>query len=703
VDVARLALDDASIVDASIRDLLVSATPEMPSGMKRSSFLPLGGVKRVTHQVYEIASRLAQKDLEDAWLSLFYLVYDTFKKPGYNETRAGHSPPALLAWNAARNRSPAALLDVLAPPPRIPSASVVIDVVGDLDVDALRERLAATSAVDRMIALRAITPPRLEKLIPELMYAAVRDESADVRAEAQEVARQTNKKVKAKLAAAGRPFIDSDDPRVCAAALLLLQKSGAPIAGADLARFLRHRAAEVQVAACASVGKGAGAEVEEGVTAILQHGDDTTRVAALRAATLIGVSHVVRPALWVEALRTIVREGPDVRLATYLLGEMGEVASPAALDVIRALPKSEGAAAEALIAFGAIPPEGRTLLEEYARSADSDVAEGASEVLETLVGVVAVTLEDRVKRLATELASENPEVRSTAVYYTKQLGSDGAALLPTLRALGDQIARDPARESELSSVREALVAIGCPVDDLPHPPSHFEVVAGTPPREQSRDGELMIGELTRKFEHGHVGVHRSSKGLWNVETGKLLFLVDDAEVLGVVPGGREAVAVRTVVRPDATYGGTSRSDVDWCFERRAIPSGAVLASMPLSGPFTYGSPSMLDVRVTEEGTVATVFCADEDHTYLFQIALGDDASPDRLLDEAPRPWNRRTHGQVMRGGTPTAKKGPTKKVARGSGTKKKVRATSPTKSGKRVATKSTTDRAKVRHTPRTKK
>ena len=118
---------------------------------------------------------------------------------------------------------------------------------------------------------------------------------------------------------------------------------------------------------------------------------------------------------------------------------------------------------------------------------------------------------------------------------------------------------------------------------------------------------LLIG-----LANGERAIARAGEalGLWDAGTGKLLFAIDGAQLLELVPGRAEAAVLR-----------------GWTFERFAVPAGTRLSTLPIPKALAHGRPTSLSIAAD----LATVWCDDADVPYRFHIKL----DPDRVLDEAP--------------------------------------------------------------------
>lgn len=124
---------------------------------------------------------------------------------------------------------------------------------------------------------------------------------------------------------------------------------------------------------------------EAGVIARLRDVDVEVRAEALGEVERVGVASFTQIDRLVDALRIAVRVGPAVATAKAieLLGRLGPRAAAAALDVCRALASTPdpGAAAETLVAFGALPAPARAILEAHASGPRAEVVAAAERVL----------------------------------------------------------------------------------------------------------------------------------------------------------------------------------------------------------------------------------------------------------------------------------------------------------------------------------
>jgi hypothetical protein len=252
-------------------------------------------------------------------------------------------------------------------------------------------------------------------------------------------------------------------------------------------------------------------------------------------------------------------------------------------------------------------------------------------------GAPEVPLKLRLERAEREIASDDLDTRYSGIWAVEDLGPEAAALIPVLSAAGGRIAAsdDYREKAQLEKIRKTLLALGCAVNDLPRPPSRLEAYRGSTPREHKVVDGLVVADIGGFVQHGVVSVPVSSLGLWDNGTGKLLFVVDGAQLLEPVPGRREAACLRTIVRADAKHGGTSRSDLDWVFERRSVPCGDTVSSLKIPRAFTYGWPSSLSVSLQAQDIVVSVVVGDEDEPSQFRIQLGREGLADVLLDDKP--------------------------------------------------------------------
>jgi hypothetical protein len=635
--VALRAVEEAGVSRAAVTTLR-GAVAGKAAG--KAGVMPAGGVRRIEWCARRIAAAAGQGDLDDVELHMRAMVRDLFAPVGIGE-EARRPSEIQAAWKASVSRSVAALLDVVAPPPRVLAPALAVIAGAKRSAAAHRKGLAAGPAAGRVAALRAVPRAMLESLVVELAALAVDDPEPYVRAEAVRIAAGGNQKLRARFEAIVQTRV-AVAPAAALAALAAIKR--APPADVLAALLVDPASATVRAAACACVRAGpVSRDVEAGLLLALRDADTGVRAAALSAVSRWGIAqHATKLDSLVDALRIAARVGPDIRHAIYLLGQLGPRAAAAGLDVCRQLAATPNPyqAHETLVAFGSLPPPARAILEGHARGPRSDVASAAEAVLSKVLGVTLdIPVQLRLDRARAEIESVDRDVRSRGIFAARRGGMDAAPLVPALRALGERVATDDTIEgkAELSRVREALTALGCSPTDLPRPPSRFEAWRGNTPRERAVDGPYMIGEITSFVRHGAVSVPTSSLGLWEQATGALVFVVPDAQLLALVPGRDEAATLRTIVKADAKHGGTSRADLAWMFSRHAIPSGEIVASLALPESFTYGWPSHLSIS---DG-IAHLVGGDEDEPYQFTIALASGPKPDRLLDPAPVPLKRR--------------------------------------------------------------
>jgi hypothetical protein len=391
---------------------------------------------------------------------------------------------------------------------------------------------------------------------------------------------------------------------------------------------------EVRSAALACLDRPARLALIDAILPSLER-SSATQLAALKALHKIEPARLVElaPRL-VSPLRSIVR-GTDpelVRSAIYVLTKLGPEAKGASLDIARALAVMRGPyqGHQALVAIGAPLDEVVEVLSAFVEDAPSRVAMAAAGALKALGGVLPeVPVSRRLERAGRELAADDPDDRRAAMRVASDLGAQGVGLIPALHELGMRLAVSEAvpDRAELSAVRETLTALGVPADDLPRPPSRLAGYRGLTPRTNAVRGPYVIGSLSGFVSHGAVTIPYGSLGLWDDTTGALLFVIERAQLLDLIPGRTEVAVIRTVTGPEAKHGGTSRADLVWTFERHAVPSGDLLASLVIPPELTYGWPGALTFK---EGRVR-VLCGDEDRPYHFDVDLLPEG--DRL-----RPW-----------------------------------------------------------------
>ncbi|MBA2543233.1 MAG: hypothetical protein H0V17_26565 [Deltaproteobacteria bacterium] len=517
--VALLALDEAGDPTSSrstIEQALQAAAPlerlHRPSSARRQVTWGVAQLAMAAEQPARAYSRLRE---------LLTVLFEPFN---------GAPRPAAPAPEVALGMAPAALLDTLAPPPRVLSRDLAVG--QKLDVRAL---LADPALARRVLGIRAIPQASIGSYASELAAVIAgsatrgRDAAADaiagveadiLRAEAIAVCAHAADKPRAKVAAALQPYLRSTDGGVRASAIDGLHAVRARLDEAQLLAAMQDPVGAVRAAAIRTIATGPFAlgharrsypnEIERLLIALLEDVDPEVRGAVLGAITRHSAMH--GPAL-VEPLRAVVRRGDrEARTAIYLLGQLGAHATTAAIDIARALASATNPhqAGEALIAGNRV----------------------------AMIGSV--------------------DARST-----------------------------------LSQIREVLGMLGVADDDLPRPPSRLEAYRGISPREVETHGAYAIASIDERVEHGAVSVPVKSLGLWDHGTGKRLFVIDRAEVLELIPGRAEVAVIRTEVRSDAKRGGTARTDLAWWFERYAIPTGERLASLAIPLAFTFGWPTRL--------------------------------------------------------------------------------------------------------------
>jgi len=615
VRAALAAIDEAgdpTHVRSIVEGALVEAAP------LRRLARPAGAKPRVGWAARQLA--MAADQPARAYARLQELVAALF------EPVAGTARPPAPAPEVAAAATPGALLDALAPPPRVLSREVAL--AAKLDPDAL---LAEPTLARRVLGVRAIPQAMIGR------HAAVLAELIagpdPLAAEALAICRPAAASLRGKLASPLTDRLDDADGATRARALAALHGLELPIDDARIAAALHDPVADVRIAAAHTINRDPVAEtVEIALTSRLADDDEGVRTAALGAVIRYPALH--GPAL-VEALRAIVRRGDSsAREAIYLLGKLGSIARDAAIDIALGLastsnPHQAGEALARITRGSAIDQAIVEALRGALTGPRSDAARTAMVMLQTLgIPFDEPAVEQRLARATAELAGPDRMWRRSGLYEAQRLGAAAVALIPAIRDLGERlaaVASIDARE-DLRLVREVLTELGVADDDLPRPPSRLEAYRGIAPRELQIHGAYAVGSISESAGHGAVPV--SSLGLWDHGTGKRLFVIERAQVLAFVPKRAEIAVVRTAVRPDARHGGTGRADLAWWFERYAVPSGDRVASIEIAAPLTAGWP----VKISIAGGLATVWCADESGPYRFHVTLGD---PDQVIDEAP--------------------------------------------------------------------
>jgi hypothetical protein len=562
---ALVALDEARD-PLRIRSTIANAldTPAPPRNLPK----PTGTLKRIAWAADQLA--MCADDPARAYANLRELVGVML------EPLAGTRRAAAPAPEVALTLSPSSLLDALMPPPRVLAREVAIAAKPDLDIDAL---LASRRTVDRVLGIRSIATAALGRYADQ-MAALIVDPDEVVRSEAIEVCGHATGKVRAKIAAALARLVDlpsassdipSSDTAARAAAVDGLRALKLPLADARLAACLRDASPLVRAAAARSVLTTCLPDVGAALVACLADPDARVRATVLDAVARCSTLH--RPSL-VAPLQTLVqRHDGDTRAAVYLLGKLHEAHRDGVIATLRAC-------------------------EHGARS---DVARAATLVLEQLkVPASNVPVEVRMLRAARELASTEKETQLAGLFEAARLGESARPLVPAIKRLGEEVVA----ADVLAKVQDVLGDLGVPPAELPKPRAALAAWRGIAPRERAVHGAYAIASVRE------LGI-----GVWDRATGALLFVVEGAELLEVLPGRAEVGVLRV-------------ADEEWSFERYVVPSGERIASLVIPEALAYGWPSSLAVA----GGLVTVWCGDEDEPYRFHIKLGD---PDRLLDDEP--------------------------------------------------------------------
>lgn len=640
VRVALAAIDEAgdptgdrAIVEAA----LVSAAP-----LARLA-RPANARKRVTWAARQLA--IAADQPARAYERLGELVAALFEPLATRPTRFDPTAPprpTLPAPEVAAKMTPAALLDVLAPPPRILSRDIAS--TAKLDIEAL---LADPSREQRILGVRSIPQASLGKFSAALAQL-ITGEDEVLRAEAFAVCARAADSLRSKVVAALAVLLDVEPARR-SRALDGMRELEMPLGDERLASLLHDQDARVRVAAARSVIRGRlPAVVDMALIARLADDDADVRAAALGA--VIRYPAVHGPAL-VDPLRTLLQRAEGTvavrtttREAIYMLGRLGAIARDAAVDIAVALASStnphQAGEALALITCGsAVDDRIIATLHQGLAGPRSDVARAAAMVLEGLgLPVPELSAEARIVRAATEIESSEPEIQRAGLFEAKRLGRAASSLIPVIRSLGERLVAidTPTARAVLTQVREVLTALGVAADELPRLGSRLESWQGQTPREVEVHGAYVIASIAES-----AAVSVPSLGVWDNGTGKRLFVVERAALLVFIPGRAEVAALRTSRKPDAS--GTSPADLAWSFERFDVPSGEPRGAIVVPAPMTYGWPASLAIA----GELATVWCGCrrlgmEDAPYRFHVKLGD---PDRVIDEVPvlgeRPSSRK--------------------------------------------------------------
>ncbi len=342
-----------------------------------------------------------------------------------------------------------------------------------------------------------------------------------------------------------------------------------------------------------------------------------------------GSGHV-DPAL-LERLAQVVEAGTEQerRMALAIVTKLGAAARPIALAVARAFASNDDVGfAEALLALQPLPEDCRAPITSAAARSPSN-ARSANEVLEKAFGV-RIPLAERIAQIERALASSDRDERISALMAAAALPRAAGAALPIVLAHGAKVVarlgEGEERDSELSFTRDALRALGCPPDDLPHRPSRLEAFRGSVPVSRAHvEAGYVVATFSSTRSEAPAGIALGSVGVWDDASGKVLFVVDGAEHLCILPDRAEALAVRT-------KGGRGPGGA-WFVERFALPSGERLTSLEVR-EYAFGWVAGLDVRRDGDALVATVRVGDEDGATRFRVRLGRGRDPDALVASA---------------------------------------------------------------------
>lgn len=558
---ALVALDE--IGDPTNVGAAITAALEIPAAPRQIA-KPAGTLKRVAWSAQQLA--MCADDPARAYANLRELCGALF------EPIAGGRRAPAPAPEVALTLSSAALVDALVPPPRVMARELAI--AAKPDIDAL---LASPLALERVLGIRSIATGALGRRA-DAVAACIVDTDETVRAEAIEICSHATGKVRAKIAAAIARFVDMSTPSTPglsgpdtrAAALDGLRALKLPLADARLSASLRDANPQVRAAAARSVLTTCMPDVGAALVTCLADDDPGARTAALDAVTRCTTLH--RPSL-VAPLQTLVqRHDGDTRGAVYLLGKLHEADREGVIAALRAC-------------------------EHGPRS---DVARAATLVLGQMKAAPGdVPVETRLLRAARELASSERETQLAGLFEAARLGDAARPLVPAIRRLGEEVVA----AEVLAKVQDVLGGLGVPPAELPRARAALEPWRGIAPRERTTHGAYTIATVRE------LGI-----GLWDRATGALLFVVEGAELLEVLPGRAEVGALRVAD--------------GWHFERYAVPSGERVGALVIPETLAHGWPSSLAAA----GGLVTVWCGDEEAPYRFHIKLGD---PDRLLDDEP--------------------------------------------------------------------
>ena len=516
--------------------------------------------QQVTWAVRQLAAHVAGNDPARAYRALRELLGALFE-PVAGST-AARSPVSGLpdAGEPALRSAPAPEVALTMPAARL------LDVLAPPPRVVPAELARGTTAeladpdpVRRVLAIRALRKPSLAKVAQQIAAIIACDPIAYVRAEATALAASANEATRGKLAGALGEYLEHEQGETRAAAIDAIRALRASLDENQLASRLHDPVPIVRAAALQTILGGQHAPtVDAAVLAALRDPDPVVCYAALGAVARYTKLH--GPVL-VEPLRAVaLREDGDPRAAIYLLGKLGDAS-----------------ALQAAVTCGR-----------------SDVAHAAELVLQQLGETAhALTADERIARAARELASDDPDARRAGLLEARRL--EARALLPAIRALtGEPLAR------------EILGALGEPIPDA-RPLDHY------------RDQVPALRAI-----HGAYAVARAGDalGVWDHGTGTLLFAIEGAQILELVPGRAEAAVLR-----------------GWTFERYTIPTGERISSLAIPKDLTSGRPTSLAIAAD----LATIWCDHADAPYRFHIKL----DPDRLLDDKPTP-GRRTKRKTLR-------------------------------------------------------
>jgi hypothetical protein len=551
---ALLALDETG--DPTNLAPAITAALEAPAA-PRAIAKPTGTLKRVAWSAEQLA--MCAGDPARAYANLRELLAAMF------EPVAGTRRAPAPAPEVALTLTPAALVDVLAAPPRVMARELAI--AAKPDIEAL---LASPHAHDRVLGIRAIATASLGRYA-EAVAACIVDLDDAVRAEALEVSGYAAGKTRAKIAGALASISEESSADRRAAAIAGLRALKLPLADDRLAACLRDPHPAVRIAAARSVLTTCMPDLGAALVTCLADDDAHVRAAALDAVARCVTLH--RPSLVAPLQQLVERHDGDTRAAVYLLGKLHEADRDGVIATLRAC-------------------------EHGPRS---DVARAATLVLGQLaVPASEVPIDIRMLRAARELASPDRETQLAGLFEAARLGDAARPLVPAIKRLGEEVVA----VDVLEKVQDVLGGLGVPPAELPRARVALAPWRGIAPRERAVHGAYAIATVRE------LGI-----GVWDRATGALLFVVEGAELLEVLPGRAEVGVLRV-------------ADDDWHFERYAVPSGERLSALAIPEALAYGWPSSLAAA----GGLVTVWCGDEDAPYRFHIKLGE---PDRLLDDEP--------------------------------------------------------------------